>query len=214
MNPVVRHFWKNNREQVLSSSFLDCHVKGLHSIMLLNEPSKIVRLFVCTDDHMMWKNDLRGDRDGFRDPLSLGVHAHHCDLTLEAVRGCFYNITADPYGPATLEAFKYQSAILDGKCGFEKLNQHANFTLDWDCYDANLKGDRKDVTMPARQLHTVHVTRGEPAAWLVYEGAEDPDYKPITYSNWDLAGSQSDPGFYQKATAVEIQDLLESVDLI
>ena len=49
------------------------------------------------------------------------------------------------------------------------------------------------VSMRASDLHTVYVPPGETAAWVVAEGAEDPAYRPVTYSddkleNFDFAG--------------------------
>lgn len=46
MLSIIKHFVQNNYETVINKSFLNCHVHGLHSIMLHDVDGQRIRLFI------------------------------------------------------------------------------------------------------------------------------------------------------------------------
>lgn len=199
---LIRHLWENNREEVLGSSFMHCHVGGLHSVVLLDQPGKRIRLFVAAYGHQLWKNSAASEQ------LSLGYHRHHCDLRLVGVRGHFVNRTASLAGGGgwrcdlRLNRYEYGSRLLGAKAGFRLLG-HDTFTGQGHALIS--PGDC--VAMRAQDIHTVYVDEGCVAAWLVFEGAEDPEYRPVTWSNDDLT-TWSAGGLYEPMTEEQAERCL------
>lgn len=161
-------------EAIAARSYINCHVKGVDSIGL--DPKRR-RIFIAHPGHELWKNNLT-----FEHPLSVGFHAHHCEIELVPVVGRVWNVIAQRGRPTGrwMSAFRYSSQIRNGKGGFT-----AEPELDAN-FDFAMKQIDLSWPMAAYELHTVYVPKDEPAAWFVFEGAEDPSYDPITYSNTDL----------------------------
>jgi hypothetical protein len=202
MRELIRHLWHNNREHVLRSSYMNCHARGLHSIMLLDDPGKRIRLFVTDRSHKCWKAD-----------EAIGYHAHHCAITIQAVHGWLENIVVgDADGPVQLQElgrYEYTSPIVSGLTSGQF--KRVGTTL--------FKGRKTEllrnssVEMRASEIHTVRVPRKEIAAWLVYEGREDPNYKPITWSRTDLEHFDW-TGMYRRMRELEAVALLSSVGVL
>lgn len=205
MKNLVRHLLENNLDEIVSRSLLNCHCEGVHSIMLSECPGKTIRLYVATEDHELWKNigGVLGDT------LSIGYHPHHCNITLEGVFGTVFNLLADedPNG-IRINKFFFDSKIKGGSGGFV-YNQMAY--LQQGITAKISKGD--SIYLHANTIHTVAVIKGDPAAWFVYEGKENPDYIPYTYSKQNLE-VQSTFGLYRKATKNDVMYLLGKVGLI
>lgn len=198
---LLKHLWRTQPERMAYGSFMDCHVKGLHSVMLINRRGAIVRMFVTTPDHEMHRNFPGGD-------LSIAFHNHDADLTLHVLTGRIANIgIMDTPGYEfeehdTFEEYAYESQIRDGAGGFTPTGNARELltTINW--LDSG-----ESVFMPAREYHSVAVDRGEVAAWFVYEGIKDLTYKPLVYSNSDL--SKFDPsGMYRRPSVEELGELL------
>ena len=64
--------------------------------------------------------------------------------------------------------------------------------------------------MDADEIHTIYVPKDEEAAWLVFEGKEDANYKPLVYSNHDLSNFNFD-ALYKKPTKDELRHLLWAI---
>ena len=62
--------------------------------------------------------------------------------------------------------------------------------------------------LQANELHTVACEAKKVAAWLVFEGKEDPNYIPFTYSNADLDNADFSD-LYKKADKNDVLNLLE-----
>lgn len=200
MTNLIKHLWNNNREEVLASSFLNCHVKGLHSIMLLDQPGARIRMFVTSKHHEMWRNNPRTSR-----ALSLGFHQHRTDLVLETVQGCFINHTMSiwpAWDTVELDRFAYSSKIVDGEVGFKRIGRSVVSLHNPSCY-----GPGHTVAMHASEYHTVEVPWGLRAAWLVYEGSAWSEYSSHVYTNADLEAFDG-KGMYERATPRQIQELL------
>lgn len=42
MHTFIDHFLQNNKEEVVKNSIIHCHLKNVHSVMLLNSPGKMI----------------------------------------------------------------------------------------------------------------------------------------------------------------------------
>jgi len=199
MKGLLNHLLRQNWETILNKSLKNCHVKGLHSIMLIDSPGQTVRLYIAERDH-----DMAGD--------NLALHPHHCNLTLEVVRGKINNITyRTGKSVETRAKWLYQSQITTGKMGFTLIDL-IDRSLIQNSSKILQQGDV--IGMNASTIHTVKVNKGELAAWFVYEGMEDPNYVPYCWSNNDLANFDA-TGLYQKFQSMEeIRDLLQMISII
>lgn len=200
MKGLLNHLLRQNWETILKKSLKNCHVRGLHSIMLIDSPGQTVRLYIAGRDH-----EMAGD--------NLALHPHHCNLTLEVVRGKINNIIyrtgrGDGY---TRGKWLYQSQITTGKMGFTLIDA-ADRSL---CLDSSKHLRHGDVIgMNASTIHTVKVDEGQVAAWFVYEGMEDTNYEPYCWANKDLSKFDT-TGLYQKFQSMEeIRDLLQMISII
>lgn len=212
MNYLVQHLFQTNREEILSKSLLDCHVKGLHSIMLLDCPGKTIRLYIAMPGHNLADNF--PDNDGcFQKPLSLAFHPHHCELTLHCVKGKFTNIEMTETGmPGDVfheyDRFRYRSKIKDGEMAFTPIG-----STKLTCKSLRNLTPNTKIFMPANSIHTVAAFGNEVTAWLVYEGREDAEYLPYAWCNHDL-NKIDISGLYRKPTLTEVQVLLSEAGLL
>jgi hypothetical protein len=205
MKELVRHLVRNNLQQIVDRSLLNCHVVGLHSIMLLESPGKTIRLFYADENHELYKNDVVNYP--YLDTLSVAVHPHHCNVTLHCIKGSLTNFEFEQFPKSTgictpVNKWVYQSQITNGETifsleGMERLVLTKNFLFT--------KGSVRQ--MQANQLHTVWVNRGVEAAWLVYEGAEDPTYIPYCWSNVELDKCDFS-NLYQKMPEHQVLNIL------
>lgn len=157
-------------------SLKNCHVNGLHSIMLLHAPNKTIRLFVAKSDHELWKN--------IKEPVSLAYHPHHCDLTLLCTHGNFFNRCVridNTNGNLSYTRWAYKSHITDGELSMKK-DGHDKFSIQ---RELNLTPGSADF-MHAEEIHTVYVPKGKSASWIVMQGVENENYESVLWSNEDL----------------------------
>lgn len=202
MRDFIKHLLTEHPEQITKDSLLHCHTKGLHSVMFLNEPERRLRMFVSTPESGMWQNFPSVFEDNA--PLSIAFHPHHCNLTLSVVKGSILNWTtkvSEGEG-MTLEKFFFDSKLIGHGTGFMHLGTE---TLESVSQKMLYSGQYEYMT--ADQIHTVAVPRGQYAAWLVYEGREDPNYVPYSWSNTDLQKLTFD-GLYEKPDMSDINELL------
>lgn len=178
-------------------SFWNCHARGLHSVVLRDDP--MVRMFVTTIDHEMWK------MGAYNVPSSIAFHSHQTDLKLESVRGKFTNwmMTFGPSEPARFKEFAWDSAIGGGAGKFESTGAVRNARVSLDFIP-----EGQAVVLAAEEVHTVSVWHGERAAWLVTEGLLDPAYKAFSYSREDLTAFTPE-GLYVPMTRAQADDLID-----
>lgn len=165
------------RPTLLSRSLINCHAVGLDSIVLKGAPN-MVRIFLARPEHTLGQNDPWATSD--MTPFSLGMRAHHCDVTLVPLFGEVNNVVecrgpADCFPHVWMDAYEYQSQI-EETGAFRPRFGRSEFELGF----IEL---REPTHMKARTRHSICVKAGESAAWMVVEGAEDPNYAPITWSN-------------------------------
>lgn len=212
MKYFVKHLIKDGMlPSIVRKSILNCHTMGLHSIMLMESPEKTIRVFIAEECHELWKNI-----PNTYWPMSVGFHNHHCDISLEVIKGGISNWQVEePSADCTqivmsLKKHEYHSYINGWKGGFSMLGESKLVTSTReDMYSAN----RPFVNMAANRLHTVSVEKGKSAAWFVYEGKENRDYIPVCHSNVDLT-SHTNEGLYIKPTEEKVLEILRSIDLI
>lgn len=209
MKHLVEHLWKCNREEILNRSLLDCHAKGLHSIMLSDTPRNRIRLYVSMPDSDI--TTVKPMEDFQSPPIS--YHPHHCNLTLSCVSGTLFNnriapTWADDVDAFEIDRYKYKSKINTGDIRFEyggiAYMEHAAY------HQVNAG---QSLWMHAADVHTVLTWSGQLTAWFVFEGNEDPEYAPYAYSNRDLA-NQDFSGLYNKPSEEDVYELLKSVNLL
>jgi hypothetical protein len=162
--------YASSLEEIAKQSLRNCHAQGLDSVMFYNKPGERIRAFVASPDHDLWHND-NGKR------IHLAVHQHHCDVTLVPVFGETYNMRPrfDAEGER-YEPYKYVSQITTGKGKME---------LEWGSRRFTLVPEVlvNTIHMKAHEEHTIYIPKGQPAAWFVYEGKENPNYDSTCWSN-------------------------------
>jgi hypothetical protein len=161
--------------QIAAKSLRNCHAEGLDSIMFDDTPEDRVRCFVAHESHNLYRNSA-GNK------LSVAFHSHHCDVKLVPIFGEVWNVsTIGANGGLVYQAYEYHSEITNGSGSFKRAHED----LDW---RVRLVGHEltRPFQMAAKDVHTVFVPADKSAAWFVYEGAEDPDYNGLAWSNDDL----------------------------
>ena len=215
---LIAHIVRGKEKEIAEKSFFHCHCVGVHSLLFDDTPGARIRLFLATQQHELWKNALipcdptRGMRGGLAYSLSVGFHPHHCDIELECIEGVFTSVHANVLAPwrdlqTMLGVYRYESQINSGACSFS-FERHANLAF---APYSRVVGD--SLFLPAAQLHTIYVPAGERAAWFVHEGAEDPSYQPMTYSNVDLTTLDTSQ-LYKPVSVCEMLNLLRKFGLL
>lgn len=177
MKDLIEHQWRTESDKIVAGSFSNCHCVGVVSIPIMGSK---VRLFYAAPNHELWRNDVF--RLLSREELSVGFHPHHCDITLSQVFGSPYNIrmkVSKERGAIYLGTFIYESAI---KSGGEAKFFHVNHET---CHILRPE-QLGTIHMKAEECHTIYVPEHKEAAWMVFEGKEDYQYRPHTYSNAPL----------------------------
>lgn len=202
MKHLVSHLIREHLPQIAAQSLMNCHVRGLHSIMFLDTPEQRVRLFVTTEAHDLHQNWAGG-------LVSLAAHPHHCSLTLHCVHGMFENLAFHLEEGCRFKAFRYSSALVHGKGGFVREDQAmpARYTgSEW-------VGRGDSIHLPASLIHSVRVPKNMVAAWFVYEGKEDAGYSSLSYSDQDLEKADFS-GLYGPMSEETVLELLAMVGLL
>lgn len=158
----------------------NCHVKGLHSVVLAKHEDgrPALRVFTTSRDHELWMNRPSLLLQGHA--MSLAAHAHRADLRLSRVNGYVKQVILlpDPRGYVPLQQFHYRSHLLTGNGGFTATGKTVKMHME--SYELTVD------EMPAALMHTVYVPKGEKATWLVEEGDLSSEYDEMLYSNADL----------------------------
>lgn len=219
MKKLVQHLWNCNQEEIIDKSIYNCHVIGLHSIMLLDSPEKRIRLYITNTDHVLYKNKPGNSNQ----EMSLGIHPHNCDITLLVWNGGVTNIkfnrvvenlykyynTFSSIG--IFSEYRYVTGIGKDKYYIEKFAETS--LLEFVSKDTLYNGD--SVFMKAQDLHTIHVDEFLNTAWFVFEGKTDPSYIPRLYSNnRDLHKLEFNEKLYQKMNKHAIEALLKREGLL
>lgn len=215
MKEYIQLLWKNHRKSIVSNSITNCHVRGLHSIMLLDVPEKRIRLYYLEPGSEISNLDpidiVNGDK-----PLNLAFHPHHCELGLKMVKGKLINWTiqeTDRVGGSYFNKYEYRSQITHGEIEFKLIQKYVKVTtLDFNYMSSD---SNSYIFMDANKIHTVFTQdQKEPVAWLVFEGKEDPNYQSVCYSNKPLDNNEKDPVLYLPMFENEVLRILMDCNLI
>jgi len=211
MKHLIQHLIQNNMDEIIKDSYLNCHVHGLHSLMLINNPKCRVRMYVAEAGCPL--KDCSPDKIKFGGDLPLGFHAHHCDLTFEIVKGTLTNWVIFPSEFAGqikgFKGYKFRSPILEEAGGFELIYKSLHVTTDR--VERLYKGQTS--FMKASEFHTVSIDNNEVVAWLVYEGQENELFDNLTISNVDLLNGSFE-GLYIKPDKSDIERILKMSGLL
>ncbi len=175
---MIRAFLEHHQERAERGELTglwNCHVHGLHSVVLHDEPGNRLRMFYAAPDHKMAWSGVPTE------PMPLAIHTHHCDVKLVGIMGrassrCY---RIDASSDLELQKCRFDSAITGGgqlvaRGRTRRLGLVGAYQLG---------GSDPSQWLEADELHTVAVPQGEEAAWLVIEGANDPDYQSVCYTN-------------------------------
>ncbi len=78
---LLNHYYDRARcDELELRGIENCHVRGLHSIMLRDVPGDRLRMYFATPSH-----ELHHAPGGPK--MALAAHTHHCDVTLINVHG-------------------------------------------------------------------------------------------------------------------------------
>lgn len=219
MNVLVRHLVANNLDEIVSKSILNCHCRGVHSIMLLDAPEKRIRLYVAKGENEMYRNMYHLVTSGRiisrlhpRNDMSVGFHAHHCNITLYCIKGELHNwiVKEVPIECKGFDIVKwaYQSYITKGEMVFKKIGDSRLETVEY-----KIVKQGGEIVLDAKQIHTVACHPFEVTAWLVFEGKEDPDYESYIWTTSNLNNMNTD-GMYIKPTKTQVLELLKLCELL
>jgi hypothetical protein len=194
-------------EAVLARSLVNCHARGVDSIVLAKDP--MVRLFVANAGHELWRNmpDLNAGQS-VRYGMSVAFHPHHCDLTLTPVYGAIFNLSERKTQREACRAkeflfqYRYVSPITSGQPG-SFVPVEGNGRL-FEIVETQLT---KPLAMRAKERHSMWVPIRTKAAWLVEEGGEDPNYVADCWSNADLTKFDF-TGMYRPMHADRLREIL------
>jgi hypothetical protein len=166
---LLKHHLMRAERGEIKNVIHNCHVIGLHSIMLHDEPGNRVRLFVAGKNHRLWGT-----------PMPLAIHAHHCDVVLVGVSGTVNNLRYELGGAGAIRTreYRYESGVT-GTVSLTPTGQEVSLTQ----VDLRPVTSGVSASMGASELHTVKVDRYHAASWFVIEGAEDPEYDSLCYTN-------------------------------
>lgn len=168
------------------NALLNCHVRGLSSIVLVDRPTHRIRMFFAEKDHQLWRNlPVAGKHN---EAMSLGFHRHRQSIELHRVFGHVRNLTARPmhyvlrdgdYVVDGLLPCRIDSKILGGRGEIEVIRQTP---ISLQVHVEELLPGRP-IMLAGERLHTVHVKQHSNAAWIIVEGALCPDYDDTFYTN-------------------------------
>lgn len=206
MKNLITHLLQTNMEEIVKSSYINCHVHGLHSIMIVDKPGSRVRMYVAESGCAL--KDCTPDKIKFGGKLPLGFHAHHCALTFEIVKGVLNNWIVFPssFGGnyKGFNSYRFKSPILEETGGFDLVGKDLFMITDKveRLYEGHI------TRMEADQIHTVSIDETKITSWIVYEGKENPDFQNLTFSNIDLLNGHFE-GLYIKPDADDIMRIIK-----
>ena len=184
------------------SGITNCHVPGLHSVVLNDTGHGMQRVYYADPTHALWRNDPASN-----EPWSLAVHGHRQNLTFIGLGGdAQSNVFAfSPHDKGPWHEMEYQSAITDGAGVMVPTGNRAE---RWYVEQNGLsRGCR--IATPHWKQHSVWAPKDQPASWMVLEGPPVLSQSPNCWRNtlddinWD--------DLYQPMTPADILNTLESI---
>jgi hypothetical protein len=157
MNLILEMLSEAKDKDLMMTRF-DCHVKGLHSVVLKNESGKLTRCFLVENNHEMHLNINQ------RLVLPLGIHSHMYDIRLTQVSGEALNVIyRENKSLCNVSKYSYESEISGGRGSI-----YTGISGVEVCDVSRLNG----CFMSHNELHTVYVPKGSKSSWVVQEGQQ------------------------------------------
>lgn len=152
---------KDIPDETLNMSRWDCHVKGMHSIVLHKDPdtNQLTRMFMTMPYHPLHENLSTVNR------FSLGVHNHLYDIELIRLVGNPVNVLHEKCSTGVVtKKYNFESVVTNGR-GAKDTNNNGIIRLTG--YD-----EFRTAVLAMDQLHTVYVPKEQRACWIVREGIQ------------------------------------------
>lgn len=205
----------------------NCHVRGLHSVMLHDQDGNRIRVycttdgvdtnynFIPTDEYIVNEYSYSADniqriemaRQSSCSGMSLGLHGHGTDVRLEVLAGGMYNITADVERNAHggMRRYLYSSRITgDGTIRLAAGERWRAMNI---VQTRMRQGD--NIYLEANKLHTVYIDGF--CSWLVYERGPRSNMDSHFFSYNTNAHRSDMEGMYTPMSPEECQALLARV---
>ncbi len=218
---TLRELIRKNAALVVKLSRTNCHVKGLHSLVVdQDDQGRLRRIFFTTPYSEIQERD--GEADQAFPPLRLSAHDHRYALQLTMLRGTMKHWILRPgghgVGPAEghklwTKQFRYQSPLIDGHQGAFRQTGTGTFHLEDFRVLSRHSFNGPRVTLPASVIHTV-ATVGHFVAWEVQEGRPAKAYKGFAYSNENLEAFPFEQHYQTLPDLLAWEALLQQVGLL
>ena len=89
MKTFIQHYIKTHKDLILEKSIIDCHCKGVHSLLFVDSPEHTIRMYYAEKG-----SDLKFNfPEYYQGKQSIAFHPHHCSLTLHVLAGEIWNWT-------------------------------------------------------------------------------------------------------------------------
>jgi len=190
----------NSNSLLLSDSWANYGCNGLYCLTLKQNGPFKTRLFVCSTEHKLWKNNLRQSFKTLH-PITIPVHSHKTDIEVKVVNGFVWSAEFSPKTHAKRQdnEFKFTKFVNRKKVGTEtlRLKHFRSMTID------------QTHKFPSDVLHTVYVTKWQNSAWVVQESAPSEDYDGIFYTMQD----EFIPTERIRLSEDQIRDVLKLINL-
>lgn len=171
MIAFINHIVKTDLERLVSRSSLNYPCKGLHVFQLNEFPERAITLYVCEPDNDMFLNH----PDNPVEKMTVAFHSHTTDITIHCVEGTILNRVVQESNEG-FECTKFLYELMPSGANVFTNQGTVKFTESCQTIGAG-----QFVFMTGQQIHTVACNYGELAAWIVYDGKCNPDYKSYLY---------------------------------
>lgn len=159
------------------SGIRDCHVRGLHSVVLRVSPSGfLTRIYLADSNHELHHNERPNPK------MTLGIHGHRTGIRITGLVGQMDNVLYQDT-PSDFQAYQIEKCTFDSKIkGGEGALQRGPITSLWQTGVVNRITPWSRTWMNASELHTVYVRANQQAAWLIEEYEADRPHDPSCYT--------------------------------
>lgn len=209
----------------------NCHIPGLHSIMLHDQEGNRVRLYVTQNidtyaNYVRTNQSMINDDSDFDDEqeleneravvhrhMNLGFHGHRTEVRLHALTGMLHNITAQVEElndnnelRGNLRRYSYISPIVDPVNSGIFIQQGRFRVVDTEIKELT---QDKSLILPASTLHTVHCDNN--TSWLVYERGASSSETVSEFYSYNLNVLPPSSEMYQPMSSDECAVLIARV---
>lgn len=226
---MIKSILRHNMGRNDLSGIKNCHVEGLHSIMLNDAEGNRMRLYFSEPESQLIYNNISAgesrstvDADGYAavdsralasylPSMTLGVHGHRTEVRLVGVLGRARNhsvrISQMRSGTRGMRKYNYESAI-DGQGSITPTAEFFNVVSS----KTTVLSAGVEVLMAPEDLHTIS-TAAEPGdcAWMVFERGERAADTGSHFYSYNLSAEVQQTGLYQPMDSATCSAILAYV---